>query len=80
VLVLDAAELGVERLLLTAVAPRMVAVVAPDEQPNDTPSLLSVLRRASALVIRRESNGGGGRVVPLNSGSRKTAPAGRAGL
>ncbi|GAA3052287.1 hypothetical protein GCM10010464_15950 [Pseudonocardia yunnanensis] len=75
VLVLDAAELGVERLLLTAVAPRMVAVVAPDEQPSDTPSLLSVLRRASALVIRRESNGGGGRVVPLNGGNRKTAPA-----
>jgi hypothetical protein len=77
VLVLDAAELGVERLLLTAVAPRMVAVVAPDEQPSDNPSLLSVLRRASALVIRRE-NAGGGRVVPLNGG-RKAAPAGRAG-
>jgi hypothetical protein len=74
--VLHASELGVERLLLTAVAPRMVAVVAPDEQPSDNPSLLSVLRRASALVIRRERNGGGGgRVVPLNGGNRKTLPA-----
>lgn len=79
VLVLDAGELGVERLLLTAVAPRMVAVVAPDDRPSDTPSLLSVLRRASALVIRRESDGGGDRVVPGSDGSRDAAPAGRAG-
>lgn len=77
VLVLDAAGLGVERLLLTAVAPRMVAVVGQGERRDDAPTLLSVLRRASALVIRGGS-GGRGRVVPIGDGrSRTTAPVGR---
>ena len=35
---------GVEHLLLTAVAPRMVAAVAPGERPGPAPSLLSVLQ------------------------------------
>jgi hypothetical protein len=79
VLVLGAAGLGVERLLLTAIAPRMVAVVGPGEQSDDSPTLLSVLRRASALVIRGGGTGGG-RVVPLGGGAgRTTAPVGHAG-
>ena len=72
-LVLGAAGLGVERLLLTAVAPRMVAVVGPGEQSDDSPTLLSVLRRASALVIRGGGTGGGrvvlGAVGPPHHGS-----------
>jgi hypothetical protein len=75
VVVLGAARLGVERLLLTAVAPRLVAVVGPGERANGSPSMLSVLHRASALVIR---GGAGrpaqGRVVPLGAGARP-APA-----
>lgn len=63
VLVLGAAGLGVERLLLAAVAPRMVAVAEPGASSDRTPSVLSVLRRAGALVIRAGS--GSGRVVPL---------------
>ena len=61
VLVVGAASLGVERLLLTAAAPRMIAAVAPGERPESSPSLLSVLQRASALVIRGRS----GEVVHL---------------
>jgi hypothetical protein len=75
VVVLGAAQLGVERLLLTAVAPRMIAVVAPDEQPEGSPTLLSVLQRAAALVIRARTTGAGstGRVVHLNPASRVEA-------
>ncbi|MGE3287813.1 MAG: hypothetical protein AB7J32_17200 [Pseudonocardia sp.] len=64
VVVLGAAGLGVERLLLTAAAPRLVAVLAPGEQAAPAPSLLSVLRRAGALVIRADG-AAGGEVVPL---------------
>ncbi|WP_433557371.1 hypothetical protein ACQPWY_37250 [Pseudonocardia xinjiangensis] len=82
VLVLGAGGLGVERLLLTAVAPRMFAVVATDEPQSDTdtdtPTLASVLRRASALVIRSGPTGGA-RVVPLAGAGRKTARVGQAG-
>ncbi len=52
VVVLGAARMGVERLLLTAVAPRMIAVRGPGEATDDAPTLLSVLHRASAVVIR----------------------------
>ena len=52
VLVLGAAELGVEHLLVTAVAPRLIAVVGPGESPGTPPSFLSVLSRADALVIQ----------------------------
>jgi hypothetical protein len=79
VLVLGAAGLGVERLLLAAVAPRLVAVVGPDAARNDTPTLLSVLQRASALVIRGRTTAGG-RVVPINGGApRSAAPVGQVG-
>ena len=70
VVVVGAAQLGVERLLLTAVAPRMIAVVAPDEQPEGSPSLLSVLQRAAALVIRGRTTDTPGRVVHLNPAVR----------
>jgi hypothetical protein len=81
VVVLGAARLGVERLLLTAVAPRLIAAVAPGERPESSPSLLSVLQRASALVIRGRVAAGSGRVVPITqSPSRaQTAPVGQAG-
>ncbi|MBW0116058.1 hypothetical protein [Pseudonocardia abyssalis] len=72
VVVVGAAQLGVERLLLTAVAPRLIAVVAPDEQPEGSPSLLSVLQRAAALVIRGRTTDAGptGRVVQFNPAAR----------
>jgi hypothetical protein len=74
VLVLGAAGLGVERLLLTAVAPRMIAAVGPGERPDGAPTLLSVLQRAAALVIRGRSSAGG-RVVPFTYGAARSAPA-----
>jgi hypothetical protein len=78
VLVLGAGGLGVERLLLSAVAPRIVAATGPGEARADGPTLLSVLQRASALVIRGRTTGG--RVVPFNGGSaRAAAPIGQAG-
>jgi len=77
VVVLGAAGLGVERLLLTAVAPRMIAVVAPDEQPEGSPSLLSVLQRTAVLVIRGRAVDArsAGRVVQLNAGARSSGSA-----
>jgi hypothetical protein len=72
VMALGASGLGVERLLLTAVAPRMIAVVGPGA-PAGPPTLVSVLQRASALVIRGRSNAAG-RVVPINGPTSRTAP------
>jgi hypothetical protein len=78
VLVVGAGGLGVERLLLSAVAPRIVAVTGPGDTRADSPTLLSVLQRASALVIRGRA--AGGRVVPFNGGpARAVAPVGQAG-
>lgn len=51
VLVLEAERSGIERLLLTAVAPRLLAVVAPGAGVEDASTLLGVLRRAGASVI-----------------------------
>lgn len=79
VIVLGAATLGVERLLLTAVAPRMVAVAGPGERA-EPPTLLSVLQRASALVIPGRS--GSGRVLPISdaaSSRTSAAPISQAG-
>ncbi|HYH29336.1 MAG TPA: hypothetical protein VD903_03035 [Pseudonocardia sp.] len=79
VLVLGAGDLGVERLLLAAVAPRLVAVSGHGGTRDDTPTLLSVLQRASALVIRGRT-APGGRVVPFSGGApRSAAPVGQAG-
>jgi hypothetical protein len=78
VLVLGAGGLGVERLLLSAVAPRIVAATGPGNARGDGPTLLSVLQRASALVIRGRPTGG--RVVPFSGGSaRAAAPMGQVG-
>lgn len=73
VIVLGAHRLGVERLLLAAAAPRLIAVVPPGELPEAAPTALSVLQRAVAPVIR--GRGATGRnVVPI--GSRSTPVAG----
>ncbi|TQM16068.1 hypothetical protein [Pseudonocardia kunmingensis] len=78
VLVLGARGLGVERLLLAAVAPRLVAVVGPGDERDDPPSMVDVLQRASALVIRGRATRG--RVLPFNgSPPRSAAPVGQAG-
>jgi hypothetical protein len=71
VLVLGAAVLGVEHLLLTAVAPRMIAAVGPGEQPAAAPTLLSVLGKADALVIRGPAaQPGSAPVVPISVASQ----------
>ncbi len=67
VVVVGAARLGVERLLLASVAPRMIATVDPAGEAETSPSLLSVLHRASALVIRGQAARTSGRVVRLAS-------------
>jgi hypothetical protein len=72
--VLGAARLGVERLLLTAVAPRIVAVVGPADAVEEPPTLLSVLQRAGASTVR----GGSarlGRVVPFAAPQRVPGPS-----
>ena len=76
VVVLGAARLGVERLLLAAVAPRLIGVVGPGERANGAPTVLSVLQKAAALVIR--GTAGAGRVVQLAPGSRPGVPSPRA--
>ncbi|NMH98963.1 hypothetical protein [Pseudonocardia acidicola] len=77
VMVLGAAELGVDRLLLTAVAPRLVAVVGSGARPPaGGPTLLTVLQRAAALVIRGRTPAQDttGRVVRLPSGAAAGGP------
>ncbi len=73
VMVLGAHRLGVERLLLTAAAPRLIAVVPPDETPEESPTALSVLQRAAVPVIRGRAVTGRN-VVPI--GSRSTPSPG----
>ncbi|MHA6797197.1 hypothetical protein ACVGVM_27335 [Pseudonocardia bannensis] len=70
VMVLGAGELGVDRLLLAAVAPRLIAVVGSGARPAGGAPLLSVLQRAAALVIRGRAaaQGSDARVVRLPSG------------
>ena len=48
----------------------MIAVVAPDDHPEGSPSLLSVLQRAAALVIRGRTTDVPGRVVQFNPSVR----------
>jgi hypothetical protein len=72
VVVLGAAELSVERLLVAAAAPRLLAVVGPGARPADPgPTLLGVLERAEAKVVRipREPDPEG-RVVRLPTARR----------
>jgi hypothetical protein len=70
VVVVDAAGVGVDRALLGAAAPRLLAVAAPGARAGGA-TLLSLLYRASALVIRgRSTEKPGGRVVALTPGAR----------
>ncbi|GAY11102.1 superfamily I DNA and RNA helicases and helicase subunits-like [Pseudonocardia sp. N23] len=80
VLLLGAADLGVDRLLLTAVAPRLAAVVGPGVRQADGPTLLGVMQRASALVIagRVEQSGPSAQVVHLSAATRARQSAGSA--
>lgn len=81
VVVLDAAAQGVDRALLAAVAPRVVAVAAPGGRPG-TSSLLGLLQRAAALVIRGRAATAavGGRVVPLPPAPRARPATGHEGV
>lgn len=89
IVVLGSDAMGVDRLLLAAGAPRMIAVSALGEQPSEELSMLGVLRRAAALVIRG-GPASGGRVVAFAGAQRTTsvplaevaeppAPVGQAG-
>jgi hypothetical protein len=69
VVVLDAARVGVDRALLAAAAPRMLAVGTPGARTGGA-TLLSLLYRATALVIRGRAAAAPGRVVPLTAGPR----------
>jgi hypothetical protein len=64
VVVLDAGRLGIDRALLAAAAPRVVATVPPGGRSGSA-TLLGLLNRASALVIRGRSPEMAGRVVAL---------------
>ena len=78
VVVVDAGGVGVDRALLGAAAPRLLAVAAPGARAGGT-NLLSLLYRASALVIRGRSTETPGRVVPLTPGARVRPRAARPG-
>jgi hypothetical protein len=69
VVVLDAGTLGMDRALLAAAAPRIVAAVAPGGRTGPG-TLLGLLNRASALVIRGRAAESSGRVVQLTPGTR----------
>lgn len=62
VVVLDAGHLGVDRALLAAAAPRVVAA-ATSGTAADGATLLGLLQEASATVVRGRSAGADGRVV-----------------
>lgn len=72
VIVLGAHRLGVERLLVAAAAPRLVAVVPPGELPDETPTALSVLQCA-ALPTIRERPSPMRKVVPIGPRSSPVA-------
>ena len=75
---LGAHRLGVERLLLTAAAPRLIAVVPPDEDADESPTALSVLQRAAIPVIRGRA-ATGRNVVPIGSRAGQASGATRVG-
>jgi hypothetical protein len=75
VILLDAAELGVNRLLVTGAAPRLVAIAAGARR-SGTNTLLGVLAQAGAPVVRGQSPAlGSGRVVHLPQARRVTLGA-----
>jgi hypothetical protein len=69
VVVLDAGRVGIDRALVGAAAPRLLAVAAPGSRAGGS-TLLGLLSRASALVIRSRAPEIPGRVVPLPAGAR----------
>jgi hypothetical protein len=77
--VLDAGRLGLDRALLAAAAPRLVATAPPGGR-SGAATLLGLLQRAGALVIRGRSAETTGRVVPLTAGGRSLPVAGRGGV
>jgi hypothetical protein len=69
VLVLDAGAVGIDRALVAGAAPRLVAAVAPGARTGSS-TLLGLLHRASALVLRGRATPTAGRVVQLTPGAR----------
>ena len=69
VVVLDAGRVGMDRALICAAAPRILAVAGRGSRSAGS-TLLGLLSRASALVIRGRSPETPGRVVPLSAGAR----------
>jgi hypothetical protein len=76
VVVLDAGHLGVDRALLAAAAPRVVAAAAPGT-PADGATLLGLLQEASAPVVRGRAAEPDERVVALSTGALPVALADR---
>ncbi|MCE0765341.1 hypothetical protein LWC35_20900 [Pseudonocardia kujensis] len=76
IVVLDAAELSVERLLVAAAAPRLLAVAGPDAHPADGgATVLGALQRAEAPVVAPpRPPDPGGRVMRLPTARRPEAP------
>ncbi|GAA4541658.1 hypothetical protein GCM10023175_15910 [Pseudonocardia xishanensis] len=68
VIVLDAAELAAERLLVAAAAPRLLAVAEWESHPGDG-TLLGALQRAAAPRLR-SARGPAGRLVTLPTARR----------
>jgi hypothetical protein len=64
VVVLDAGGLGLDRALLAAAAPRLVAAVAPGAEAG----LVDLLRRAGAPVVPARPAEASGRMVPARRG------------
>lgn len=79
VVVLDAGRLGVDRALLAAAAPRVVAASPPGSRSGSA-TLLGLLHRATALVIHGRSPETTGRVVPITPGARSLPVAGLGGV
>jgi hypothetical protein len=79
VVVVDAGGVGVDRALLGAAAPRLLAVAAPGPRAGGS-TLLSLLYRACALVIPGRSTETSGRVVPLTALPRSARSALREAL
>jgi len=79
VVVLDAGRVGIDRALACAAAPRVLAVAGPGSRAGGS-TLLGLLYRASALVIRGRASTPPGRVVPLPAPPRSAQAALREAL
>ena len=79
VVVLDAGRLGIDRALLAGAAPRVIAAAAPGSRSGSA-TLLGLMHRACALVIRGRSPETTGRVVPIVPSARSMPVTGRGGV